>query len=367
MQFFPIGNKVPRQSRVSHSKDNFDAIRLFAALVVVYGHAFALTGTAVPTIFGNNVSTIAVKVFFIISGYLVIESWRRDPSVSRYLSRRSLRIFPGLVVCTLLSAFLLGPLVTSLSLGEYFTSPLLPHYLLNILLRPQAFLPGVFEHNIFPKTVNGSLWTLPIEFGMYIVSPLLVLWGRGEKTRIILGAIGLCGLSLYVVFAKPDLGTHGQTISDALEVAPYFLLGAFWRIAAPQTIFNAQLALLLLFLLPLIPEGPLSEIGLYLVLPYAILSASLCQPALLRSAGRFGDFSYGVYIYGFPIQQTLSFYLHTQGQPFLNFGLSVVPTLVLAALSWRFVEKPFLSLKPRRRQTFVKSTVSSESAAAGSV
>ncbi|CAN7442359.1 acyltransferase family protein [Caballeronia sp. LjRoot31] len=366
MQLFPIGNKLPRKSRVSHSKDNFDAIRLFAAFVVLYGHAFALTGTTVPSIFGNHVSTIAVKVFFIISGYLVIESWRRDPSVFRYLSRRSLRIFPGLLVCTLLSAFVLGPLVTSLPLGEYFTSPLLPRYLLNIILRPQALLPGVFEHNTYPEAVNGSLWTLPIEFGMYIMSPLLVLWGKGEKTRIIFGTVGLCGISLYVVFVKPHLGAHGQTISDALEVAPYFLLGAFWRVAVPRTILNAQLALLSLFLLPLIPEGPLSEIGLYLVLPYAILSACLCQPALLRSAGRFGDFSYGVYIYGFPIQQIVSFSFHTHGQPFLNFGLSVVPTLVLAALSWHLVEKPFLSLKPRR-QTSAKSAVPSESAAAGSV
>lgn len=365
MQLFPIDNKPPRQNNVSHSTDNFDAIRLFAALVVVYGHAFALTGTAVPTIFGNYVSSIAVKVFFIISGYLVIESWRRDPSVFRYLSRRSLRIFPGLVVCTLLTAFLLGPLVTSLPLADYFTSPLLPRYLLNIVLRPQTLLPGVFEHNTYPTAVNGALWTLPVEFGMYLVSTLLVLRGKGEKTRIIFGALGLCALSSYVLFAKPYLGVHGQVIADALGVAPYFLLGAAWRILAPQTVFNAQAALLLLFLLALIPAGPLYEIGLYLVLPYAILSASLCKPALLRSVGRFGDFSYGVYIYGFPIQQTVALCFHTQGHPFLNFGLSVVPTLVLAVLSWRLVEKPFLSFKPRR-QTSVKSPMSSE-AAAGSV
>ncbi|TDY25512.1 peptidoglycan/LPS O-acetylase OafA/YrhL [Paraburkholderia sp. BL6665CI2N2] len=362
MQLLSTDSNPSRQSSVSHSKDNFDAIRLFAAVVVVYGHAFALTGTAVPTIFGHPVSAIAVKVFFIISGYLVIESWRRDPSVLRYLSRRSLRIFPGLVVCTLLSAFLLGPLATSLPLSEYFTSPLLTRYLRAIILRPQTLLPGVFEHNIYPNAVNGSLWTLPVEFAMYVVSPLLVLWGRGQKTRIILGCLSLCGLALYVVhFAKPDLGVHGQAISDALDVAPYFLLGATWRIAAPRAVFNAQIALFALFLLPLVPAGPQYEIGLYLVLPYAILSFSLAKPALLRSAGRFGDFSYGVYIYGFPIQQTMALFFHTQGQPFLNFGLSLVPTLVLSALSWRIVEKPFLSLKPRR-QTSVKSVVSSETA-----
>src|ERR1700675_3031668 len=101
-------------------KDNFEAVRLLASLTVLYGHAHALTGIRSPGVFGSTVQTLAVKVFFVVSGFLVSESWRRDPSVIQYLSRRALRIFPGLVVVSLLSIFVAGPILTQLQLHDYF-------------------------------------------------------------------------------------------------------------------------------------------------------------------------------------------------------------------------------------------------------
>lgn len=352
MQTLKADEKAQHADSISHLKDNFDAIRLMAALVVLYGHSFALTGGIAPEIFGNPVSTIAVKVFFVISGYLVIESWRRDPSFVRYFLRRALRIFPGLVVVTLTTALLLGPLVTSLPMSEYFRSPQLLRYLQNMFLRLSFELPGVFEHVAFPNAVNGSLWTLPVEFVMYVVTPLILLGGRAPKLRILVGCVLLCAMSVYASYAvRVGDGTHGHALIPALEVAPYFLIGAAWRIVGPQKVFNAQVALFALFLMPLMPTGPVSEIALYLALPYAILSFSLAQPAYFSWAGRLGDFSYGVYIYAFPVQQTMSLIFHTEHRPYLNLALSLVPTLVLAALSWHFVEKRFLAFKPRRRHS----------------
>ncbi|MGU7811585.1 acyltransferase family protein [Burkholderia sp. AW49-1] len=348
MQHPATANKRSATRSDSRPQDNFDAIRLIAALVVLYGHAFPLTGSTLPALFGNQVATIAVKVFFVISGYLVIESWRRDPVVGRYLLRRILRILPGLVINTLVCVVLLGPLVSTLPLGDYFRSPLLPRYLENIILRPATLLPGVFHNLPYPDAVNGSLWTLPVEFGMYIVTPLLVLRGAGQKVRILIGCVALCAASLYLVrIAQLEPIGHGRAILDAFNVAPYFLLGAAWRITAPQHAFKMQVAMLALPALLLIPgSGVAYELGLFLILPYAILSLSLAKPAALGWVGRFGDFSYGVYIYAFPVQQTVALFFHTAGNPLLNFALSVAPTLLLAAASWHFIEKRFLSLKP---------------------
>jgi peptidoglycan/LPS O-acetylase OafA/YrhL len=368
-QHLAIDKTLAQPERISHPRDNFDAIRLFAALAVLYGHAFYLSGaSSMPAIFGNEIATIAVKVFFIISGYLVTESWRRDPSPSRYLWRRGLRIFPGLFVNTLLCAFLLGPIVSTLPLADYLHSPLIPRYLENIILRPASLLPGVFNTVPFADTVNGSLWTLPVEFGMYLIAPVVVLWGGGQKVRILAGTVALCAVSLYLNHIQPGLlqsalGAHATPIHDALNVAPYFLLGAAWRIVAPQSVFNLQAALFALALMPLIPGNEIVyEIGFYLVLPYAILSLALAKPAAFGWAGRFGDFSYGVYIYAFPVQQTVALYFHTEHRPIMNSAISLVPTLLLAAASWHLIEKRFLLLKPHRRPAMQKA-VTARSAA----
>src|SRR5579871_1464824 len=95
-----------QQSRLN----NFDHVRLFGALLVIYGHAYPLTGTVIPGFAANGVATIGVKIFFSISGYLVAQSWLRDPNIVRFFTRRALRIFPALIAVVLLSTFVLGPI-----------------------------------------------------------------------------------------------------------------------------------------------------------------------------------------------------------------------------------------------------------------
>src|SRR5689334_3389618 len=110
----------------------FDVLRLFAALTVIFGHAFRLTGEIGPSFAGTGVATTGVKVFFVISGYLVAQSWMRDPNPARFLRRRLLRIMPGLVAVVALTAFVLGPLVTRLPLPAYFADARTLLYLANI-------------------------------------------------------------------------------------------------------------------------------------------------------------------------------------------------------------------------------------------
>ncbi|WP_232457177.1 acyltransferase family protein [Burkholderia ubonensis] len=330
MQHLATGSTRLTPDLDSRPRDNFDAISLIAALVVLYGHVFPFTGRALPAIFGNEVATIAMKVFFVISGYLVFESRRRNPAVSRYLLRRMLRIFPGLVVNILLCAFLLSPIVSTLPPADYLRSPLLPRYLENMILRPASLLPGVFKAVPYPDAVNGSLWTLPIEFGMYILTPLLVLRGAGQMARILIGCVALCAASLYLVRIEHlKLTGHGRAILDAFNVAPYFLLGAAWCIAGRQSVFELQVAMLALpSLTQILGNDVAYALGLFLILPCAILSHSLGKLAALGWVGRFREFSYGIYIHAFP-QQTVARYFHTNHNPLLNAALSLLPTLLL--------------------------------------
>src|SRR5262249_31135441 len=147
--------------RQDRHQNNFDTLRLIAAFLVVYGHSYPLTGNPQPSFAGNGVATIGVKIFFVISGYLVALSLLRDGNLVRFLIRRSLRILPVLGFVVLLTVAVLGPILTGTTLVGYFKSPLIALYLANIALYINYFLPGMFEHNIYPHAVNGSLWSLP--------------------------------------------------------------------------------------------------------------------------------------------------------------------------------------------------------------
>ena len=115
--------------------NNLNAIRLIAAFLVLFGHSFVFLGLPEPLFLSwDHLGPLAVYIFFTISGYLITESWDRDPHLGRFFARRALRIFPGLAICIVLSAFILGPMLTTLSLNEYFKSTITWNYLYNIAL-----------------------------------------------------------------------------------------------------------------------------------------------------------------------------------------------------------------------------------------
>lgn len=151
----------------SARSNNFDALRLLAALLVIWSHQFAVMGLPVPQLLHNEPGALGVVIFFAISGYLVTLSWLADPHLGRFAARRALRIWPGLIAAVLLCAFVLGPLVTTLPLKAYLAHPLTWDYLRNLWLDTQFALPGVFDGNVLASSVNGPLWTIPLEVGCY--------------------------------------------------------------------------------------------------------------------------------------------------------------------------------------------------------
>ena len=135
--------------------NNLNALRLIAAGLVLYGHSFVFLGLHEPRFLSSFLfGELGVFIFFIVSGFLVTQSWDRDPQLLRFFARRALRIFPGLIVCIFLSVVVLGPLLTTLSLDDYYAHPATLGYFENIWLLITYYLPGVFETNRIANAVN---------------------------------------------------------------------------------------------------------------------------------------------------------------------------------------------------------------------
>lgn len=341
--------------------NNFDAVRLLAAATVIFGHAHPLTHTPSPALLGNSVQALAVKIFFVISGYLICTSWSLDSDPVRYLKKRALRIFPALFVICVLTVFVVGPLTTSLPIAQYFSYHHTFGYFRNVLLYPIYDLPGVFANNVYPIAVNGSLWSLPIEFAMYLALPLVMLLSRrlGSKSLVVVVTLFFCIFNLKFVRIDPPAAHpvfYGSDLISALDVAPYFMLGAMVKVCQLERLLDPVVALFLTFLVALIPPSSAagSEMVLFVLLPYCTLALAMSHQRVLARAGRFGDFSYGLYLYGFLVQQTVNHFTHNTLSALQNALVSLPIALALAVLSWHYVEKPMLALKPRSRMDNLK-------------
>ncbi len=331
--------------------NNFDALRLLGAGLVILGHAFPLTGrqTGLPVLLGYGAHHLGVIVFFCISGYLISASWTRRRKLKPYFTARCLRIFPALAGVVLLSAFLIGPLLSELSWRQYFASDGAVRYLSNIWLLFNSALPGVFVQNPYPIAVNGSLWTLPVEFFCYLAVPVLCF--RHTRLRVVV-LLGVVGLTLLLAHSNPVTSPiiYGTRLSDAAELWTFFAAGAilhalherhpgFFRTDCAVLALLAQLALVAI--LPL----SISWVG-WVFVPYFVLTAGLASTPVIRRAARFGDLSYGIYLWAFPVQQTLVWALGPTRMA-VNLLLVSLISAILAWFSWHLIETPSLRLKDR--------------------
>ena len=326
--------------------NNFDAIRIAAALCVIVGHGFGLTGRegTSPAFAALPVEYIGVSIFFIVSGYLITGSWERSRSVGQYVSSRALRIAPLLFLVVLLSAFVLGPLVTVLPTGDYLRSPETWKYLVNLVLLPADGLPGVFTEVPYPGVVNGSIWTLRAEVICYAV---VLLLGFLPRTPKVIGFMVFALVSMAFFMNAPVL-LAGANVSAASGTWVYFAMGALARLLFPRELFRPLAALgavaawVLLGLFWPYSVLPLS----WVVLPYAVLSIGLASTPGLRRAARFGDLSYGLYLWAFPVQQLVILGFGVLPL-WLDIPLVTAITAVLAFASWHLLEKRALEARFR--------------------
>lgn len=317
---------------------NFDALRLLAAIAVAVSHCFVFVGLSQPTIGTQDLGTVGVWVFFGISGFLITQSWATDPHLGRFLAKRGLRILPGLLVVLLLTVLVLGPVFTTLTVASFIEHPDTWRYLLkNSVMATEHVLPGVFTTNPYPLDVNGPLWTLRAEVWAYLGVALIGVLGAVRRMWLV-PTVAV----LLVLWPHDPTGV----VPWPMEV---FLLQAFGVGAALYVLryripWHGGIALVAGSAFVLAPTQPLQLLLAVLVLPYVAVYVGYRGPRQLRLLARHGDFSYGMYIYAWPVGQAVVVLWPDIGVvPLLAISLPVA--YVLAGLSWYAIEKPALRLK----------------------
>ena len=331
-------------------KNSFDFIRLIAAIVVILSHSFALTGHKEPSLGGITIGSIAVWVFFILSGYLISKSWDQYPRFNVFFAKRLLRIIPGLFVAVVSTILVIGLFFTSLPFLSYISNQETINYLNNIFMYNTTYtLPGVFTDNTYPGAVNGSIWTLAYEFTMYLAVAIIGVMKIYKKISPVLMWSSL----LFLVLLLVTLNSSHSTISIFyLEIGQLLTLGLMFFSGIMMHKYNKNIKLnnlagvfsLIIFigLSILIPKATPLLAAVFLT--YGLFSLGRYEG--LSSVSRWGDFSYGLYIYAFPIQQMIASATQTLN-PWKMFILSTMLTLIVAATSWYFIESKSLKWKDK--------------------
>ena len=336
---------------IDFKRNNFNAIRLLAAFMVMSGHMAYLIGINRPILFEQEIQSLGCKLFFIIGGYLITESIVRDDNLIRYIVKRLARIFPALVICIMFSVFVFGPILSTLSFHDYFSNIGTYRYLKNIGLCIEYFLPGVFQNNPYPNAVNGSLWTLPIEFFMYFVIPAIYLilekMGDGLKKYFLFMIVSLvCTGQIYHLRYVPEARYvfYNTDVFQAMDLIPFYIIGMLYSICDIKKYLNIQYAFVMVFLFSCLHLGLVANLVIsYILVPYIVLSFALEPCPKLYDVLKNFDISYGIYLYSFLVQQMVVYFMMLLGCELSFFRclfISFIITVAIAMLSERFVEKP---------------------------
>lgn len=336
--------------------NNFDILRLLCAMFVIVSHSYALLGMKNGEVLysltnGIILSDIGLLGFFTISGYLIYQSLINSRNTVSYLGKRCLRIFPSLLVCLILVVIVCSFVYNGD--GAYFKQLETYVFVLhNILLYPvQWGISGVFEQNPI-STVNGSLWTLAYEFTMYLLL-IILFFVRNQKVKIALVATCIIGLlTKNTIFAGNFNNTEicYLNVSSFTRFAQYFAVGVLMQMLSVAT-WTKKSRMILLSVCGILAFYTREHTYMntralaMLCLSVAfIVVGEMCWKSICRFVHKVGDLSYGTYIYAFPISQLLITQISGLTPTMLTL-LTLLIVLPIAYLSWRYIEKPALSLK----------------------
>jgi peptidoglycan/LPS O-acetylase OafA/YrhL len=334
--------------------NNFDFLRFIFALLVVISHSYPLSGNNVSSqwivkITNGQIelSSIGLSGFFILSGYLIFQSLERSASVFDYYWKRILRIFPALFV-VLLITIILVPFVYESTI-PFFKNKQVYTYLPNniSLYHLQYSIKGVFKNNPYPSAINGSLWTICYEFSLYVLLSLLFLVRKNLRlVRILLSIVFIIMFTCYNFF----MNSVGQVLLFGMEGIHFLNLGTFFVCGSLLASFKFEkinnkkhIFFGIVFLIIVSIYFDFHNLIKHVTLTALILLIGLKPLRFISNFYKIGDMSYGIYIYGFPIQQLLMYFFK------LNVLLLMISSVILSIgfgyLSWHLVEKRSLKYK----------------------
>ncbi len=329
----------------------FDYMRIILAVTILVWHAYPVSrGTKAASEFwrtslSGHALAILLPMFFALSGFLVAGSMYRNPDLRKFLTLRLIRIYPALVVEAGLSALLLGPFLTTVPLVQYFTDRKFLLYLMNTIGWVHFYLPGVFPSNPQPELVNGQLWTVPFELECYVLITVIAILGF---FRLRLRVIPIFALATLAVLAWNQhsgvtAATPGGWSGRILILC--FLGGVTIYSFRDQIPWRIDLAIVSLMAASFLPS--ISDTLTYLTpifLAYGTVCLGLLNPRRMLIVDS-GDYSYGVFLYHYPIEQTVQYFLGGDASWLMIVTISLPITILFALFSWWCIEKPFLKVR----------------------
>jgi peptidoglycan/LPS O-acetylase OafA/YrhL len=334
--------------------NNFNLIRISAAYAVLVTHSFAVAvgrgNEPFRETLGITIGVIAVDVFFVASGFLVTASLLRRKSTIEFICARALRIYPALFMMLFLTVAVLGPFFTTVPFTSYITDWMPYKYFLKcftLFTGVSQTLPGVFENNPFKDFVNLPLWTLPRELKMYAILAFTWLILRvipKYRVKIFKITIVLSAIMIGLLFFLSTLGIAGVDSRFFRLYFMFFTGSAFYilkeRIILSHVVFYAFLAALLLSML----NKHVFIVIYQVTIAYLLFFVAYVPSGVIRAYNKLGDYSYGVYIYAFPVQQSIAALI--PGVSALSMIIiSSLVTMIFSVLSWHLIEKHTLKLK----------------------
>jgi peptidoglycan/LPS O-acetylase OafA/YrhL len=325
--------------------NNLDLFRIAAALLVIVGHSYILFPSVgeidqIKNFTGFTYSgALAVKIFFFISGLVVTNSIIKSKSFIHFTVSRIFRIFPALIFICLLTAFVIGPFLTSLPLSNYFnTGQPLFYFKNNILLKTEYFIPDLFHANKYPNVVNGALWSLPEEVGCYLF--LLAIFSIGILKNKWAASI-VFGLLIIDLILPHRIFTYWKSDNPEIALLPAcFAIGAILAINKDKLTTNFLQTIGLSLLTFILWGTRFTELVFCFTIFSLIINLSATE--IVKRFKIKNDVSYGIYLWGFLVQQIVQHFIVDQ-TVYLKMVISVVIAVGIACISWFLIEKRFIN------------------------
>lgn len=343
---------------LSRDANNLDIFRVVAACVVIYAHGFSLAPQPGASDFLSRLvgfdysGSLAVKLFFFLSGLVVTNSLldKRDPV--KFVISRVFRIWPALVFMLLVSALIIGPLASNLSVAEYFSHDGAFQYIYtNVTMFPTYELPGVFVNNPYKLVVNGSIWTIRYEVAAYVVLLGVFLVGI-FKAKYLPGLLFLL-IAIDPLMENKLLFTWITQSHDVNLLLPCFAFGAVLAFYKQYVNIDISLVAGCWILYYMFRDGSHNFYFFYVAFFLTVLYVS-ALPVVVKMKLK-TDTSYGIYLWGFPVQQIMA-------ANFIGYGLvfnqlaSILISLLAGYISWHLIEKRAISFGAMLGQRLTRKT-----------